>query len=152
MVSPYAVATKIYAVAGRLHRALVVELEPEVCEQKLGDILPVALELFFIVADDDDIVHIANISPYAQLVFRELVNLVQIKVREHLRCEVPDRHTRTVNPLASRKVKAKWAALAVAVDYLPQQDQQVTVFEYPLQYAHEPFVVDAVEVFRHIEF
>ena len=56
--------------------------------QKLFNQLPTVLQMFFILMDQNKIVHIANVVFHPQLVFNKVVQLMQVNIGAELRSQV----------------------------------------------------------------
>ena len=113
--------------------------------------LPAIPQICFVIAHDDHIIHVANILPRTQRVLGILVGFVQIEIRKHLACQISNGHADASFAFSRLNVYAEKAAALVVVNDAPQELQQFTVLENPVQDAKKYRMVDAVKVFADVE-
>lgn len=129
MVTPDPVAAEVYTVSRGLYRALAIQPQFEMAQEKIIHRLPAILKIRFIVADDNHVIHIAYIPLGAQLMLRELVCFIQVQISEHLARKVADWHPDARLPLSGINVNPEKATALLIVNDAAQELQQVAVLE-----------------------
>lgn len=90
-IRPYHKATKVHSLRRAAQPVFVrVDFHPAGCQERPA-FPPPAVECGAIRAEEDEVIHVAHISRHAQPLLHEVIEAIQMDVREKLAGQVADR-------------------------------------------------------------
>jgi len=122
---------------GRTYAGLVVQVQVEMLKKELPDLSPIVGGGLLIRREEDNIVHVPRVKTDVENMLAELIQLVEVDIREELAGEIADWHTHVGQPVlrlgVGRTHEAREAELlSLAVDDLIEKPQQLLVFNADL--------------------